>query len=173
MKNVLKAALGVSLLLGGALLIAATTVSPDYRVERSIVVDGAADCAFEHVNDLAKHSTWSPFQAMEPTLEITLGDVTAGPGASYDWHGEMGNGRLTVLDVDPGRRIDSVVWSPDMGDTDETWQFDVTDAGTHVTWSYEGTVPGMKGGLMATAMDPMLGPIFEDGLARLKAACAA
>ncbi|MCP4804869.1 MAG: SRPBCC family protein [Proteobacteria bacterium] len=169
--KVLKVVAGVLLLLGGLLLIAMTFLSADYRVERAIVIDAAASCPFDHVNDVEKHDAWSPFKAMEPTLDITYGEVTVGSGASYDWHGEMGNGRLTLLDSSEDERIQSVVWSPDMGDTDEEWTFTPEGSSTLVRWSYTGTVPGAKGPLMAAAMDPMLGGIFEDGLARLKEAC--
>ena len=171
MKNALKAALGLLLLLGGALVIAATTLSPEYEVTRTIAIDGDASCAFGHVNDVTKHDAWSPFSAMEPTLEISYGAITEGPGASYDWHGDMGDGRLTILDSVENASIESLVWSPDMGDTAELWTFEQDGDHTVVSWSYSGSAPGSTGGLRAAAMDPMLGPIFEDGLARLKALC--
>lgn len=152
----------------GALVIG--LLPSDFAVARSITVDPA--CAFEHVNDVEKHSAWSPFEAMEPTLDISYGQVTVGEGASYDWNGEMGSGRLTILrslapDGGTPGRIEANVWSADMGDTDELWTFE----GDQATWQYSGDVPGYTGGLVASMMDPMLGGIFEDGLGRLQDVC--
>lgn len=150
--------------------IAIGLMPPEYTVSRTITVPD--DCAFEHVNDVTRHDAWSPFKAMEPTLDITYGPITAGAGASYDWNGEMGTGRLTILQSSPPGglapgRVESVVWSQDMGDTDELWSFEHGRA----TWRYTGEVPGFTGGLIASMMDPMLGGIFEDGLGRLQDVC--
>ncbi|MCB9675209.1 MAG: SRPBCC family protein [Alphaproteobacteria bacterium] len=141
-----------------------------YRVTREVVVPAPVAVVWPLVTDLPQTEQWSPFLAAEPSFRHTYGPETSGVGASYVWTGDPGWGRYEVLEVEPEAKQVAHLFSPGMGDTTETWTFAEDPAGTRVSWTFEGTAAGVGSGFVATFMDRLLGPMFDDGLARLATA---
>jgi hypothetical protein len=162
---ILVAGVAVLILLVGFLL------PSGYAVERSIVI--AAEPARVHVlvGDLARWPEWTPWGDMDPTLETVLGEQTEGVGAGQTWTGKDGGGALTFTASDPETGL-----TYDMTFNEGGWvsqgvmTYDRTDAGTRVTWRFEGDVGANPiGRYMGLAMDAFVGPAFEAGLDKLKA----
>jgi carbon monoxide dehydrogenase subunit G len=111
-------------------------------------------------------------------MKVEYGGPESGPGATYAWKGnkEVGEGRMTILDATPSRRVQlRLEFLAPMKDEAST-SFDLAPAGdgTEVTWSMAGQL-GFVGKAMClvTSMDRMVGPDFERGLSSLKSTAEA
>lgn len=144
-------------------------LSKDFRVERSIDIDAPPDEVFAQVNSLEKWGAWSPWAARDPSIENTYSGPSEGVGASVSWTSDgSGSGSQTIVLSEPPSRIETQLDFGDMGQPTADWTFEPNGTGTTVTWGMTGTATGPLGGYFASAMDGMLGPDYEDGLARLK-----
>lgn len=141
-----------------------------YGTERSVEIEAPPEEVFDHVNNLQANQAWSPWAAMDPSLKVTYSSTAAvGEGAWYEWKGEAsGNGRLTILKSIRPKRIENELDFKEQGKGMGFWTFEPTEKGTVVTWRMEGDagndIIGRWFGLM---IDTLVGPQFEDGLARL------
>ncbi len=141
-----------------------------YTVSRTVTIE--ADMARIHtfVGDLEQWGEWIPWVKADPTIVVTFGDKTVGVGAHQDWIGDSGSGSLTFTRSDPDW---GVAYDMNMDDgkyeSVSTMEYTTTGDTTEVAWVMVGCLGNNPFkryfGLM---MDPMIGPMFEDGLNRLK-----
>jgi len=141
-----------------------------YTVSRSIVINAEMAHIHTFVNDLEHWPDWTPWVKDDPTIVIEVGEITKGVGAHHDWQGDSGAGELTFTSSDPNVGIGyDMSFNEDKYLSTGVIAYKSTTGGTEVTW----TMTGDNGrnpinryfGLM---MEPMTGPMFEDGLNRLK-----
>lgn len=143
----------------------------DYRIERSITVDAAPERIHALVGDLQRWPEWAPWQDADPTIRVSYGSTTSGVGAHQSWVGDSGSGELTFTESSPetGVRYDL---SFDQGAFRcEAAMLYMREADTtRVTWRMSGDV-GMNiiGRYFALMLDSTAGPMFDDGLTKLKA----
>ena len=108
-------------------------------------------------------------------MKRTLGSVTAGKGAVYEWDGnkEVGKGRMEIIESTPPSQIDIKLDFLEPFEAHNTAEFRLEPQGeqTRVTWALFGPMPFVSK-VMTTFfnMDRMIGRDFEAGLANLKAA---
>lgn len=157
------------------LLLVGLVLPTDYTVSRSVVI--TADVAKVHgfVGDLKRWEEWTPWKDNDPSLVVTYGATTTGIGASQSWKGEDGDGELTLVGVDPGSGVEysmAFVIDGTRMPASGAISYRAVAGGTEVTWSMKGDAKGMgiASGWFATLSNTMVGPLFEQGLAKLKAA---
>lgn len=145
-----------------------------YHVERSIVIDASPATIHPLVNDLERWGEWDPWSDDDPTVVITRGSVTTGVGANQSWTSKSGNGQLTFIDSDPKRGVTyNVLFDGQFKSVSKVY-YEILNTGeassTQVTWSLTGgeDAPKVIGGYFALAMDGMVGPFYERGLAKLR-----
>ena len=95
-------ALGIAALI--ALLLAWAATRPNtFRVERGIAVNVPAAKIFPLLNDFHQFASWSPWQKLDPAMNVTHSGAAAGPRAVYQWEGnkKVGSGRMEVLEQVP------------------------------------------------------------------------
>lgn len=162
----------VVLVIAGILIFAATR--PDsFRVERSTSITAPPDKVFALVNDLNSWRSWSPYEAKDPNMRRTLGSVTAGKGAVYEWEGDknVGQGRMEIVESTPPSRVGIKLDFLKPFEAHNTAEFTMEPQGdgTKVTWAIFGPMPYVSKlmGLFFD-MDKMIGKDFEVGLATLK-----
>lgn len=149
----------------------------DYYVERSIEIEAPAFLIFANVADLEAWQTWNPWNEMDPDIEITFGEKTVGTGASYTWVSEkMGGGEmLIVLSKAPEvvrYQLTFEGYEETPGYSDMLLKAESATGPTIVTWTFEGdTGDKFFSAWMSLFMDTLLGPSYEDGLAKLKEKC--
>ena len=107
-------------------------------------------------------------------MDRTHAGAESGVGAAYEWSGNLkgGAGRMEIVDaVDDARVvIDQRNLKPFRSESTTTFALDDSGDGTAVTWSITGAVTLMTRIMgIFKSMDRMVGPLFEKGLARLKA----
>ena len=163
--------LGLALVL---LLIFAATRPDTFRVERSIVVQAPAAKVFPLLNDFHNFPAWSPWQKLDPAMQVTHSGPQAGPGAVYTWKGnsDVGSGRMEVLAQVPDNSVTVKLdfLEPFEGHNTSQYTLKTEGATTTVTWAMFGPSPFVSK-LMGVfvSMDSMIGKDFELGLTNLKA----
>src|SRR5579871_2666115 len=169
--------LGILVLLVAIAVIAILVIAmqkPDtFRVKRSIAVKAAPEKIAPFIGDFKNWPLWSPYEKKDPAMQRTLGSVTAGKGATYEWSGDknVGHGRMEILEAQPARIVIKLDFYTPF-EAHNTAEFSLVPKGaeTELTWAMSGPAPLMNK-VMSTLMnlDKMIGGDFEVGLANLKA----
>jgi hypothetical protein len=145
-----------------------------YTVERRIHVDAPASAVYERIVDFHRWPAWSPYEELDPGMDRTYAGAESGVGAVYEWSGNLkaGAGWLEIVKAVDAERvmIDQRNLKPFRSQSTTTFALDDSGDGTAVTWSITGPVTLMTRIMgIFKSMDRMVGPLFERGLARLKA----
>ena len=154
-------------------IAAALLKSPDFRVERSLVIAAPAEKIFPYFDNHKKFNEWNPWAKMDPAAKNTYSGPESGVGAVANWDGEkVGKGSATITESVPNERIvERMDWLEPMEGT-STVEFTFKPAGegkTKVTWAMYGTNEGLLSKVASLFMscESMCGPEFEKGLAEV------
>jgi len=141
-----------------------------YTVSRSVMIDAPLERVHELCSDLERWPSWTPWFRADPGMEIILGEITRGVGAHQSWRSKDGAGELTFTRCDAEW---GVAFDLDFVNRGEqavsTIRYDRTEGQVAVTWDMTGDNgwnPIAR--FVGIVMDPLFGPMFEDGLERLK-----
>lgn len=150
---------------------AALLKSPDFRVERSLVIAAPAEKLFPYFDNHKKFNEWNPWAKMDPEAKNTYSGPESGVGAVASWDGKMvGKGSATITESKPNERIiERMDWlEPMQGVSTVEFTFEPESEGkTKVTWAMYGTNQGLLSKVMSLVFncESMCGPEFEKGLA--------
>jgi effector-binding domain-containing protein len=143
-----------------------------YHVERSATINAPQDVAFDQVNNMKNWPKWSPWQKLDPNMQVTYSGPEAGKGASYSWKGnrKVMSGTQTIVEsTSPTMVKDEMHFEGFDQPSYVTFKFDKQDSGTKVTWMIDGDLGNNPlHRWMGLMMDKMLGEEFEQGLANMK-----
>ena len=105
-------------------------------VSRSIVINTPVSYAFESISDMNQRAEWSPWEFKDPTMIISIGEVSKGAGASYSWTSEnSGEGKVKYIEVVQNQMIESEVYFDSDGEgSQEMFFFHKTIDGVRVDW---------------------------------------
>jgi Polyketide cyclase / dehydrase and lipid transport len=148
-----------------------------YSVERSVIVKAPASRVHGLVDDFHGWTSRSPWEDLDPELERTYSGPGQGIGAHYAWSGnkKAGAGSMEITRSSAEEIVIALAFLKPFKSTSTTlFRFVPHGEETEVTWQMTGEQRGMMavfGKLMK--MDKLIGPDFEKGLARLKAAAEA
>lgn len=165
---------GVGLALVAMLFfVVAWSLPPRFHVERSIVIAAAPEVVHPAVNKLKEWPTWTAWTVEKyPDMKLAFSGPEEGVGAKYEWDGKStGQGTLVIKTSDPAKGI-TYDLAFDHGKTPSTGglTYAPEGTGTKVTWHADGELgwnPISR--YFGLFMDGMMGPDFEEGLAKLKA----
>jgi len=148
-----------------------------YVVERSAVIDAAAESIYAMIVDFHAWPSWSPWEDIDPDMSRTYSGADSGSGAAYEWSGnkKAGAGRMEIVDTTPPDRvvIDLRFDKPFKSRNNLTFALVPVAGGeagpTRVTWTMVGprTLMTRVMGIF-TSMDKLVGKDFEKGLERLR-----
>ncbi|MCF8504589.1 MAG: SRPBCC family protein [Caulobacter sp.] len=148
----------------------------DFRLERSALVNAPAATVFPLIADFHRWTVWSPFEKMETegALKRSYGGAASGLGATYGWEGpKTGVGAMEIIEADTDRRllIKLDFFKPFEAHNMAEFTLAPEAGGTRVTWAMFGPQPFVAK-LMSLVFnnEKMMGPVFLDGLAAMKAA---
>lgn len=163
------------LLIAVVVVVALASQKPDWmRIERSMVMNAPASRIFEHVNNLHKWESWSPWAKMDPNAKAEFAGPEEGVGARMSWDGTMqvGKGTMEIVESVPAERItlQLVFEKPMKGTSKAYFMFLPEGAGTKVVWGMEGR-SGFMGKVMSVFIncEKMMNQQYDKGLANLKA----
>lgn len=168
-----KIIVGLSVLI--LVILAYAALQPaNYSVTRSIAIKAPPDRIMPLISDFHSWQLWSPWEGLDPAMKRTYSGATKDLGAVYAWEGNknVGSGRMEITSQTPtkvGIKLDFLVPVEATSQTDFVLEPQVGT--TTVRWTMTGTTDFM-GKLMGVfiSMDSMIGPAFEHGLAKMKAA---
>jgi uncharacterized protein YndB with AHSA1/START domain len=161
------------LLIAGVLIYAST--KPDtFRMERSTIIKAPPEKISAYLSDFKQWAAWSPWDEKDPAMKRSFSGAPSGKGAIYGWEGnnKVGTGSMEVLEVQP-QKVSVKLDFLKPFETHNTADFILEPQGdsTKVTWAMFGPANLMtKVVHVFMSMDKMVGPDFEAGLAKLKAA---
>lgn len=150
------------------LAIVPVFLSSKSYVVRTTVIDAPSDSVFNYLSDFKNFKAWSPWASKDPNMTVTIERA----GAVYSWKGndQVGSGNMTITNMEAGKSVDIDLKFMEPWETLAKIKWSVTPEGnaTKVSWEMSQDLSyGQKYfGLMA---DKMVGPDFEQGLAKLKA----
>lgn len=152
-----------------------TMATDTYRVERSATIDAPPVRIYDQIVNFRNWTNWSPWEDLDPELERTYSGAESGTGAVYRWSGnrKAGQGRMEITEATaPARvRIALTFEKPWKARNDILFTIQADGSGSRITWSMTGTKTFMTKVMgIFKSMDQFIGPDFEKGLARLKAA---
>lgn len=143
-----------------------------YQVERQVTIAASDDRIFNLINSVDAMQTWSPWKALDPNLKITYGLTKVGQGASYHWQSEKsGEGSLVISESLPYTKIVTKLDFQDSGKAVGIFTILANDANTsaQVSWQMIGDSGyNIFGRYFGLVLDSLVGPLFADGLGRLK-----
>ncbi len=141
-----------------------------YSVQRELVINTSPERIHQFTSDLETWPQWTPWFKDDPSLEITLGTITQGQGANQDWTAKKGGGRLTLTRSEPNWGVTyDMKLSGSRPQSTCAMRYQVMADSTLVVWEMSGDMGwNLVGRFFNLLMDPMVGPMFDDGLARLK-----
>ena len=168
----LKIILGIAVTLVAVFFVVGQFLPPTYSVQRSVVIEADRERIHALVGDLNAWPEWSPWIERDPTIETTIGEKATGIGAHQSWTSADGPGELTFT---RSSSISGVAFDMafDEGKFKSEGALNYTPEGQNVrvTWIMSGdNSHSIVGRYMALGFDAMVGPIFERGLEKLKAA---
>jgi uncharacterized protein YndB with AHSA1/START domain len=146
-----------------------------YTVQRSTTIAAPAQRIYDHIIDFHQWPQWSPWEDIDPDMQRTYSGADAGPGAAYAWSGnrKAGAGRMEITSATEPTKVDIDLHFDKPFKADNVIVFDIVpgDGGQLVTWTLTGTLtPMTKIFSIFKSMDSLVGPDFERGLGRLRAA---
>ena len=161
-------------LLIAAVLIYASTKPDTFRLERSTSIKASPEKISAYLTDFKQWAAWSPWEEKDPAMKRTYSGAASGIGAVYDWTGNknVGTGRMEVLDVQPQKVMIKLDFFAPF-EAHNTTEYVLAPQGdsTKLTWAMFGPSNYMSKVMSVFMnMDKMVGPDFEAGLAKLKAA---
>ena len=148
-----------------------------YEVTRSAVIPAPAQDIFPLVNSFHEWTKWSPWEAVDPTMELSYSGSDSGVGAKYAWSGnrKAGSGTMEIVETAEPRdiKIRLEFTKPFKAVNPTSFTFTPSGNGTQVTWTMTGENKGIgKVFALFMNMDKMVGADFEKGLASLAGAVA-
>ena len=148
-----------------------TFIQPsEYEISRTRVIEAPAELVYANVDDYKKWEAWGPWHDDDPSIVASYNEKTKGPGVSYTWTSDQGNGKATRVEAVPHESLADDLDFGSMGTSTAFWKFKPVDGGTEVTWGMraENTPFMMKFfSAISGGYDGMMGPMYERGLEKL------
>ena len=163
--------IGIGILAATLVVVIVGLILPSqYSVQRELVINSTPERIHEFTSDLQTWPQWTPWFKDDPSLDVTLGSITKGEGAHQQWTAKKGGGELTVTRSEPSW---GVAYNMDLsGSRPESlcaMRYEVMADSTLVIFEMSGDMGwNLMGRFFNLLMDPMVGPMFDDGLTRLK-----
>ncbi|MFN8589024.1 MAG: SRPBCC family protein [Candidatus Eisenbacteria bacterium] len=172
MKKILVAVVLVVVILVLGVAGLAMTKPTHYRIVRSATVGAPPAAVFEQIDDLHAFPSWSPWQKLDPAMQVSYSGAARGVGAIYEWKGnkDAGEGRMSITESVPADHVTMKLefLKPFASTAMTTLKLAPEGEGTKVEWAMEGDNDFM-GKVMCVFMDmdAMVGKDFVEGLANL------
>ena len=163
--------IGIGVGLATLVVVAVGFMLPStFTVSRAVTINAEPARIHTLVGDLKEWPNWAPWAKADPSMVVTYGAATTGVGAHQSWVGDSGNGQLTFTRSEPDWGVAyDMTFDGEKHASRSTMTYLRAGSATEVVWVMTGDIGNNPFnryfGLM---MDPMIGPMFEDGLNRLK-----
>lgn len=154
--------------------IVAVQQPPEYRVERSTVINATPEAVFLQIDDLKKCTNWSPWAARDPNMALDYSNPSSGVGAWAKWKSKTeGTGIQKIVESVAGQKLafELEFIEPWTGTSSAAFVITPLDNGTSkLTWGMDGKNEGLSGKFFYKLMDvqTLVGKDFDRGLSAIK-----
>lgn len=155
----------------GLFIIVGLMLPNEFRVTRNLPIHAPSAVIHQYVGDINQWSSWSPWLSYDPDIKFMPGQITQGIGASQSWSGSHGHGHLTVTATSEMRGIEcDLQFDGGRSHSQSTVRyFPINPQTTDVVWTINGRIKTpILGGYIALVMNSKTGPLFVEGLYKLK-----
>jgi uncharacterized protein YndB with AHSA1/START domain len=142
-----------------------------FEVQRSIEINASPEKVYDYVIDTRQWKNWTVWSRRDPNMRIHYSGPPFGMGAKWSWDSKTeGRGAMEFTRVEPNRRVEYRLHFPEFNMTSTgALVLEPAGKGTRITWTNVGdTGSNPLKHYLSAAMDRMVGPDFEQGLANLK-----
>lgn len=156
-------------------LIIALFVEQDFKVERSINIQGKQqEEVFNYLKHLKNQNEWSVWQQMDPEMKQSYKGQDGTVGFISAWSSQnenVGKGEQVITVLHYPNRIETALRFKEPFESSNTAYFDIqrAESGVTVHWGIKGTTPypfNIMG--LFYNMENEMGPDLEEGLKNLK-----
>ena len=172
--------IGVLVLAIVVVVLVMAAMKPDtFVIQRSTGINAPPEKVYALIYDFNQWAQWSPWEQKDPAMKRTMGNTSAGLGATYAWVGnkDVGEGNMAITGATPPTQLVIALGFIKPFEAKNKVVFDLKPEGadgqakTQVNWAMYGD-KNFISKLMQVFMniDTMVGKDFESGLAKLKAA---
>ena len=145
------------------------------EIERSVTINQNTDKVFSVVNNITKFNEWSPWHNLDPETRYELSGPDQGVGAKLIWNSEdksVGSGSQEIIESVTNEKVVIAIDFGQQGTAISEIYTKPKAQATEVVWKLisnsEGSIIGKYFNLM---LDSMVGPMYEEGLNKLKTIC--
>ncbi len=169
MKRALKVTAALLGLLVLTVFFGGWLLKPNFRVERSLLIQAQPAQIYAHLDSSAGWQRWGVWYRRDPQMQLSTA-TAQGAGAQWSWtSSSQGNGSMRLTEVEPGRRIAYELSIEDFAPSSGELRLVPEAQGTRVIWLMQGDMGGNPiNRWFGLFMDSLVGPDFEAGLANLK-----
>jgi uncharacterized protein YndB with AHSA1/START domain len=139
-----------------------------FELARETTINAPPEAVYKQVGDLREWPNWLPFTKHDKSVNTTIEQPT-GVGAYQHWTSDHGNGKLKFTKADEATGVAYDMTFDEKWPSKGEFVFAKAGDGTRVTWKMSGQYTDFMGKWMAVFMPKMVGGMFEEGLADLKA----
>ena len=153
---------------GGSVLLPNESV-----VVRSTDISAPPEKVFAIVGDARRFNEFSPWADLDPNIRYTFEGSESGVGQKMVWtsdNPDVGSGSQTIVEYTPPTHVASELDFGPFSKAMAVWDLAPQGAGTRATWSFRSPLNGIAERWFGLMFDRWIGPDYEKGLARLKAA---
>jgi hypothetical protein len=167
--KVLKILIVLLIVLLVALAAVPAALPSSYEVTRSVQIQAPATLIHPWIEDLKLWPEWSAWnKGRYPDMTYEYSGADKGVGAVSSWKSEeAGNGSMTITASDPSRGVWYDLDFEGMYQSKGVVSYEPVTDGTKVSLIMRGDL-GYFARYFGLVMDRMMGPDFEQGLARLE-----
>jgi len=151
-----------------SLIIIGLFLPTQYNIKKSIHINATPQETHYWLNDFKLWSTWSPWEIIDPSFKVTLGEKTKGIGANLTWSSQSGNGELTVTKINNSGLHYNIIFNHEHSAT-SSFTYKNDKKNTIVTWLINGNnhTPVIAG-YQVLLIRYVIAPSLELGLKNLK-----
>ncbi len=151
---------GLLLFAFAGLTLAGFALPREATAERTIVIDADASEIFPYVADYSKFDDWSPWTELDPDMKTVIDGEPETVGHRSAWESEnknVGSGAQTIVEIDPGRRVCSLLEFDGQGEANACFDLSPVEGGTAVRWSFKTDLGG-------SPFPRLFGPMIESAV---------
>lgn len=142
------------------------------EVERSVTINQSPEKVFSIVNNLSRFNEWSPWHGIDPEIQYEMSGPSQGVGARMMWKSEdrnVGSGSQEIIESVTNEKVVVALDFGQQGTAISEIYTQASGENTELTWKMisnaEGSILGKYFNLI---LDSMVGPMYEEGLMKLK-----
>ena len=170
MLQLLRRAVLIFVILGGAVFGLATLLPDSFEVSREITIDRPPEVVYAVIADLSRWRSWDPWQAKEPALTLSVLESSDTTTDARWLRNGVEDGKITLRQTDKPTRLEMTLETSREPPRELEFKLQNLGGKCRLQWTVKGK-NGLYplGNIFALQMNKYVGPTYEEALTKLKA----